>query len=55
MSWNRLPWKVKALYGSDLPVSDDRRVGLLGIAALNGGYTSSKAKELWETDSEQVL
>ena len=28
---------------------------MFGIAALNGRYTSSKAKYLWETDSEQVL
>jgi len=31
------------------------RVGLFGTAALNGRYTSSKAKYLWETDSKQVL
>ena len=28
---------------------------MLGTAALNGRYTSSKAKYQWETDSEQVL
>ena len=37
MPWNRPPWKVKALYGSDWSVSENLRVGLLGIAALNGG------------------
>ena len=36
VSWNAPPWKVKALYGTGQPISEIRRVGLLGIAALNG-------------------
>ena len=36
VSWNAPPRKVKALYGTGQPISEIRRVGLLGIAALNG-------------------
>eukprot|EP01024_Parvocaulis_polyphysoides_P042707 TRINITY_DN38_c1_g1_i1.p1 TRINITY_DN38_c1_g1~~TRINITY_DN38_c1_g1_i1.p1 ORF type:complete len:139 (-),score=4.28 TRINITY_DN38_c1_g1_i1:12-428(-) len=56
VAWNSTPERVIAPYStSDEANVGFQRVGLFGIAALNGRQTSSKAKYLWETDSEQVL
>jgi hypothetical protein len=49
------PKRVKAPYSIISNKVIPKRVELLGTAALNGRYESSKAKYGWETDSEQVL
>jgi hypothetical protein len=49
------PKRVKVPYSFISLKVFSKRVGLLGTAALNGRYESSKAKYGWETDSEQVL
>ena len=55
VSWNGTPWRVTVPQLPGEVLGACFRVGLFGIAALIGRQTSSKAKYVWETDSEQVL